>query len=171
MTENRTERIKQPAYRVFIGKELRSCRIEAGYTLDNIKEMTGIPINSVSSMEKGELTNIDYYIVYAKAVKYPMATLKQAKIELKPLYTLSENKQKEVKLTNLIRIKIVKSGFLDSEKSVNEIGDELVRLKLILKEEVNSTAISGVMRNLKDDELVKVSRIVGKKNYYISNKI
>lgn len=167
MNTSRSERIKYPAYRIFIGKELRKYRIEAGYTLENIKEMTGITINSISSMEKGELTNIDYYIIYAKAVKYPLATIKQAGIELAPLHKLSQESLKAVKLTNSIRIKILNTGFLKVERLASDIWDELLRLKLISKETTTSD-ISGVMRNLIEDGLVRISRSVGKKHYYIS---
>lgn len=167
MNTDRSERVKYPAYRIYIGKELRKYRIEAGYTLENIKEMTEISIKSIKSMENGTLTNIDYYIVYAKAVKYPLVTLKQAGIDLTPLYILSEESYNAVKLTNSIRIKILNTGFLKVERLGSDIRDELLRLKLI-SEETTTSDISGVMRNLIEYGLVKVSKIVKKKHYYIS---
>lgn len=168
MNTSRSERIKYPAYRIYIGKELRKYRIESGYTFENIKEMTGISIKSIRSMENGTLTNIDYYIVYAKAVKYPLVTLKQVGIEFGPLYKLSEESLKAVKLTNSIRIKILNTGFLKVERLASDIWDELLKLKLISEETTTTSDISRVMRNLIDDGLVKVSRIVKNKHYYIS---
>ncbi|PUV25163.1 helix-turn-helix domain-containing protein [Sphingobacterium athyrii] len=168
--EKRSERIKSPDYRVFIGKNLRSHRIDHGYTLKDIKEMTGIPINTLIDIEKGEVTNIDYYVEYAKSVNYPLANLKQANIILEPLNKLSNESLKRIKLTKEIRKHIILTEYISDGLTTNDIIEELVRKKVIKKGEVTSTEVSGVMRNLAADNIVEVESKTGNKNTYILKK-
>jgi len=169
--EKRSERIKSPDYRVFIGKNLRSRRIDDGYTLNDIKEMTGIPINTLIGIEKGDVTNIDYYVEYAKSVNYQLATLKQANIKLEPINKLSNESLKRIRLTKEIRKHIILTKFISKGSTTIEIIDELVRKKAIKKNEVTSTEISGVMRNLAADNIIEVVSKTGNKNTYILKEL
>lgn len=166
----RTERIKSPEYRVFIGKNLKQYRINEGYTLSDVHDMTGIPINTLLGLEKGEVTNIDYYVEYAKVVKYPLATLRQAKIKMQPVRKLPKEHQQRVKLTKEIRKHIIITDFLSKGKSSKQIIEELERLKVIPKDSVMSTEIAGVMRNMIADDIVKIESKSGNKNTYILKK-
>ncbi|TJZ63318.1 hypothetical protein FAZ15_03300 [Sphingobacterium olei] len=168
--DKKTERIKSPEYRIFIGKNLKEQRINEGYTLNDIREMTGIPLNTLVGLEKGEVTNIDYYIEYAKTVKYPLATLRQAKIKMQPLKKLSKESLQRIKLTKEVRENIIRKGFLSKDKSSQQIIDELERLKVIPKDSVTTTDIAGVMRNMIADDIVKVDSKTGNKNTYIIKK-
>lgn len=168
MSKNtKSERIKSPEYRVFIGKNIREYRIKEGYTLSDISDMTGIPGNTLLGIEKGEVTNIDYYVEYAKAVKYPLATLRQAKIKIEPLIKLPQERLKRIKLTREIRIHLVETGYLQNGKTAKELMEELERLKVISKGEITTTEIAGVMRNMIADDIVEKEKKVGNKNTYI----
>lgn len=165
-SKTRTSRLKSPEYRVFLGKILREKRQEQGYSLSDIYDMTGIPTNTVLSIEKGITTSIDYYVEYAKAVEYDFDSLTSAGIELKPSKELPDNKKERVFLTKKIRTYLIKTGFLDNGKTNEEIRDELARLKQIEKEETSSIDVAGVMRNLVEDETVKIIEKTGGKNKY-----
>ena len=140
-------------------------RIKLNYARIDISIMTTIPENTINSIEKGITINIDYYVEYGKAVKYPLQTLLDFEIPLKPKNDLPKDRLEAVNLTAKIREHIVKSSFLNEGKTVAEIKDELVRLKLVTKD-MQSVAIAGVMRNLKNDELVETKNKQGRKDVY-----
>lgn len=165
---NRKDRLVSPAYREKLGKSLLNKRIELNYTRKDISILTTITENTINSIEKGITTNIDYYVEYAKAVQYPLETLLDFKIPLKPLNELPKDRIESLKLTSKIREHIVNTNFLNKGKTVAEIKEELVRLKLVPKE-ITSVAIAGVMRNLKNDELVSSEETTGRKAIYILN--
>lgn len=165
--DKKSIRIKSPEYRTFIGKNLKEQRIKEGYTLSDISEMTEIPINTLLGLEKGVVTNIDYYVEYAKAVKYQLSTLKEAKIDLLPAKELPVDKLMRIQLTKLVRLNIIGSGFLATAHSSQEIIEELERLEKIPKNSVSTSELAGVMRNLVSEKIVEVEKKSGNKNSYI----
>jgi len=169
--KSRSKKVSSPEYRVFIGKELRDLRISKGLTLSDIREMTEIPINTIISLEKGNVVNIDYYVEYAKSVEYQLPTLAQANIDSVPKNELSKESSERIRLTILIRNHILKNGFLLKNRTSRQIMEELERIKVIPKNSVSTTEISGVMRNLISDEVVKKGEKINKKDSYIQNKI
>src|SRR5690606_3955765 len=152
-------------YRESIGQKLKEYRLKNFLSIDDIIIMTEISKSSVVKVEKGTAKDIDLYVEYAKAVQYPLATLTDFNIPLKPVNKLPKDRLEAVNLTAKSREHIVKSNFLNKGKTVSEIKDELVRLKLVPKD-VQSVAIAGVMRNLKDDGLVITGEKVGRKVVY-----
>lgn len=93
------------------------------------------------------------------------ATLTDLNIPLKPLNKLPKHRLQAVNLIAKIREHLVKSNFLTKGRTVSEIKDQLVILKLI-SEDIKSVAIAGVMRNLKNDELVETKNKQGRKEVY-----
>ena len=158
--------MKSPEYRTFLGKKLREERQKQGYSLSDIFDMTSIPENTVLSLEKGITTSIDYYVEYAKAVAYDFDGLKAAGIKLLPLKALPKEKLERVFLTKKVRTYIIKTDFLGDGKTNEQIRDELFRLEQIDKKVTTSIDVAGVMRNLIDDETVKVVGKSGGKNTY-----
>jgi len=156
-------------YREQIGAKLRSHRLKLFLSIDDIILMTEISKSSVLKVEKGIAKDIDLYIEYAKAVQYPLETLLDFKIRLKPLNELPKDRLESLKLTSKIREHIVNANFLNKGKTVAEIKEELIRLKLVPKD-ITSVAIAGVMRNLKNDELVSSEETTGRKVIYIKPK-
>lgn len=149
-------------YRQKTGSILKKKRLNKGYTIADIVTMTGVSRSSIINIENGSVTNIDFIIEYAKAVKYPLETLKDFGIKLEPLHVLDLTNK--TNLTSKIRKYIIDSDFLKKGNEVAEIREELLRKKLI-DESVGSTAIAGVMRNLLNDEVVKAKKS-GRKNLY-----
>ena len=88
------------------------------------------------------------------------------KIPLKPKKELPKERKEATKLTAKIREHIVNSNFLKVGKTVAEIKTELLRINVIDKT-ITSTAIAGVMRNLKQDELIKTGEKIGRKEVYL----
>lgn len=167
MNENkRQDRLDEPEFRIILGKKLREIRLELNYSISDISYMTTIPQNTVSSTEKGKTTNIDYYIEYAKAVNYPIGKLTDFGIKLIPRIPLSYERKEATKLTAKIMENIIAGKFLSKGKTVAQIHDELIKLKVISSTQVSSTGIAGVMRNLTLDNIVKVGGKDGRKNLY-----
>lgn len=162
----RKERLKSPEYRTLLGMDLRKCRHEKGYSLSDICDMTGMAKSTIIDIEKGITINIDYYVEFAKAVGYPLKNLRSFKIPLKPINELSSEKKARTFLTRKIR-EIINMGFLENGKTVDEIIDELVRLNCLEREKTSSKEVSGVMRNLIEDNTVEVKAKIKRKNIYV----
>ena len=164
---SRKARLVSSEYREQIGKKLKQKRIELNFSINDIAYMTEMTENTVLSIEKGNTTNIDYYVEYAKAVQYPLETLNDFKIKLVPSKVLPEDRKEKANLTGKIRKYIVESNFLKTGKTVAEIKAELIKFDLIDATQVSSTEIAGVMSNFVIDDIVKIESKVGRKNIYI----
>ncbi|RXJ45681.1 hypothetical protein [Gelidibacter gilvus] len=152
-------------YRENLGLKLKFYRLGKYLSIEDIIFMTEISKSSIIKIEKGEAKNIDLYVEYAKSVQYPLETLIDFKIPLKPKKELSGERKEATRLTARIRENIVNSNFLKGGKTVADIKTELLRINAI-DQLITSTAIAGVMRNLKQDELVKTGEKVGRKEVY-----
>lgn len=170
MNENKRQgRLDYPEFRNILGKKLREKRLELNYSVSDISFMTTIPQNTVLSIENGKTANIDYYVEYAKAVNYPIGKLTDFGIKLIPRIPLSSERKEASKLTAKIREYIVAGKFLSNGKTVAQIRDELAKLNQIDMNDVTSSHVAGVMRNLANDNLVKVAEKDGRKNVYIKS--
>src|SRR5690606_30787507 len=116
-------------YRESIGHKLKEYRLKNFLSIDDIVYMSEISKSSVLKVEKGTAKDIDLYVEYAKAVQYPLATLTDFNIPLKPINKLPKERLEAVNLTAKIREHIVNSSFLKTGKVVAEIKEELLRLK------------------------------------------
>ncbi len=167
---NNNSDINDPAYyRENIGSKLKYYRLKKLFSIDDIAYMTGVSRSSVIKVEAGTAKDIDSYINYGKAVEYPLETLNDFNIPLKPINNLPEDRLKSLNLTAKIRQHIVNTNFLSKGKVVSEIKAELLRLNLI-PEELKSVDIGGVMRNLKDDGIVTTGKKLAKKLVYFKSK-
>ncbi len=156
-------------FRKEVGRILRKKRIKLEYSLDDIVEMTLVSKSSIINIENGDSSNIDFIIEYSKAVGYDLNTLTSFGIKLKPLKELKEDKKSKVSLTYKVKEYIVNTNFLNQGKTIAEIKEELVRLKLVPKD-ITSVAIAGVMRNFKNDDLVSSEETTGRKAIYTKPK-
>ncbi|WHF51787.1 hypothetical protein QGN23_00570 [Chryseobacterium gotjawalense] len=154
-------------YRKKLGETLKIKREEKGYSISDIIYMSGLSKSTVHKVESGDAKTIDSYINYAVSVEYQFATLADFKIKLIPIRILSPELRERSKLTQKIRQYIIQNNFLANGKTVAQIHDELIRLKQISATQVSSTGISGVMRNLSSDNIVKVGGKDGRKNLYV----
>ncbi|MGV8815354.1 MAG: helix-turn-helix domain-containing protein [Gelidibacter sp.] len=153
-------------YRENLGSKLKSYRLEKYLSIEDVIYMTEISKSSILKIEKGEAKNIDLYVEYAKAVQYSLETLIDFKIPLKPKKELPKERKEATKLTAKIREHILNANFLKVGKTVADIKTELLRINAIDKV-ITSTAIAGVMRNLKQDELITTGEKIGRKEVYL----
>lgn len=156
-------------YRENLGTKLKYYRLKKHFSIDDIAYMTGVSRSSVIKVEAGKAKDIDSYINYGKAVEYPLETLTDFNIPLKPINELPEDRLKSLNLTAKVREHIVNNDFLSKGKVVAEIKEELLRLNLI-PEELKSVDVGGVMRNLKDDGIVTIGEKVGRKIVYLKSR-
>lgn len=163
----RQDRLDEPEFRGILGKKLREERLKLYYSASDISYMTTIPQNTVLSIENGKTANIDYYVEYAKAVNYPIGKLTDFGIKLIPRIPLSSERKEASKLTAKIREHIIARDFLSNGRTVADIQDELIKIKQISANQVTSTEIAGVMRNLVSDNMVKIADKDGRKNKYV----
>lgn len=164
---NKREIITSPLYRTLLGKRLREERLKLRLSVSDVAYMTTISDNTINSIEKGITTNIDYYVEYAKAVKYPLQTLRDFGIALKPLRNLKG--KENLGLTSKVRKYILETSFLNESKTVAELQEHLLKLKLIDKE-TTSTKLAGVMRSLLKEGVVVATK-QGRKNLYLKKHI
>lgn len=158
--------VSSPDYRALTGQKLKQYRLECEFSMDDITDMTGIPKRTVTDIEKGKTTNIDYYVEYARAVQYPLETLTDFGIPLTPRFELSAEKRDKIRLTALVRRYILESGFLNEARFADDIFKQLVSLKLIPDDKDYATRIPGILRNLTAAGTVNVIEKKGNKNIY-----
>lgn len=154
-------------YRTLTGKKLKQKRINSDFTIKDIGLMLNIPVRTVIGMENGTVTNIDYYVEFAKAVGYALESLTDLGIPLTPINALPEDRSDNIKLTKLVRKKIVNSNFLKTPRTLAEIVAQLVSSDNTLTNDKNlSKKLSGIMRNLTEDHTVDIASKLGRRNLY-----
>lgn len=168
MGNTRSSRLVSRDFREKLGDKLRSERLKLNYTQKDLAIMTTLTTTTIHFIENGNITNIDYYVEYAKAVGYDFGKFKEFGIELVPKVPLPEEHSKRINLTSKIKSFIIQGQFLGPGKTVSEIKKQLVNLKQINASEVSSADIAGVMRNLLKDNIVQIQEKTGHKNIYIN---
>ena len=154
-------------YRKKLGETLRKIRLREGYSIPDIIYLTGLSKSTVTKVESGEAKTIDAYINYAVSVEYQLATFNDFNIKIVSITDLPPRMLEAARLTSKIRQYIIERNFLSNGKTVAQIRDELAKLKQIDTNAVTSSHVAGVMRNLANDNLVKVGDKDGRKNVYV----
>ncbi|MHC5354959.1 helix-turn-helix domain-containing protein [Myroides sp. LJL115] len=144
------------SYKEKIGDVLRITREKKGLSKSNISYMCGFAESTVIAVEKGKASNIDFYVEYAKAVGYPLATLTDLNIPLVPKNPLTEEMLKGMKITGHIR-NLVKKGYFSDPLKSGEVLAILLKENLIDKE-ITSSRVSSLLRNLVEDGTIKAKK-------------
>lgn len=155
MNSSKKSRLVSPDYRVRLGAELKLVRDSLYYTKSMVAEMLGVSVITIGNIEKGVTINIDYYVEYAKSVGYPLGTLTEYNIEMKPLYPLSQDITGDINFTKVIHINILESGFLDEKRTLEEIRTQLYITNPDLKLLIDKANISSILGHLKKEKLIK----------------
>ncbi|MCF8453831.1 MAG: helix-turn-helix domain-containing protein, partial [Pedobacter sp.] len=71
-----------------IGEKIRKYRKEKGYSLDDVSLMTGLSINTLSSIENGGNTYVSHCIAICQALELKPSELFDIEIKLKPRFEL-----------------------------------------------------------------------------------
>lgn len=155
MSSYKKSRLVSPDYRIRLGEELKLVRDSLYYTKSMVAEMLGVSVITIGNIEKGVTINIDYYVEYAKAVGYPLGTLTEYNIEMKPLYPLPQDISGDINFTKVVYLNILESGFLDEKKTLEEIRTQLYLTNPDLKLLIDKANISSILGHLKREKLIK----------------
>jgi transcriptional regulator with XRE-family HTH domain len=147
-----------------LGALLRKNRIEKSYSLDDLAHMTQFPKSTILNIEKGNSTNINYYVAYGQAVG---CSLLRVEVELKPLYELSPDRKNRQFLTVKIKDLLKETAFFDIKRSVREVLQELKTVYKIDTTKTHSTNVSTIMLNLIEEGAVLLAEKKGRNNLYI----
>ncbi|MGL4581861.1 MAG: helix-turn-helix domain-containing protein [Flavobacterium sp.] len=150
-------------YKLTIGLKLKKKREELDFTVENIVSITGVSKGSVYRVESGTAEDIDFYVKYAIAVKYPLKELMDIDLSMVKMTNSVVIKKKSIYLTKNIR-SLIKNNFFSEFRSTNDIREKLLEMKLI-DNSVKSSVISNVLINLKKDGSLTVKKVENK-NYY-----
>ncbi|MEK6485533.1 helix-turn-helix transcriptional regulator [Myroides odoratimimus] len=150
-------------YKLTIGLKLKKKREELDFTVENIASITGVSKGSVYRVESGTAEDIDFYVKYAIAVKYPLKELMDIDLSMVKMTNSVVIKKKSIYLTKNIR-SLIKNNFFSEYRSTNDIREKLLEMKLI-DNSVKSSVISNVLINLKKDGSLTAKKEENK-NYY-----
>lgn len=150
-----------------LGALLKKKRIQMGYSLGDMEEMTQFPKSTILNIEKGLCTNIHYYLAYSQSVELPILPFE---IELKPLFQLSPERKSRLFLTLKIKELLNSYAYFDIQRSVNDVLDELKKEFEIEPSKVMSTNVSRILLNLIEDGELMLAEKKGRKNLYIKGK-
>lgn len=156
-----------PEDRLALGITLKKRRLALDFSQGDVEDMAGIPKSTIVKIEKGIVTNIDYYIEYAKTVSLPLPQLFNIKIQLKPRFELSDKKKARIFLSKKIRVLLEEENFFSKKTTVKDIINRLVEKKELTTTLKLSTEVSGVLSNWVDDEIIYVAEKEGRNNVYL----
>jgi transcriptional regulator with XRE-family HTH domain len=149
-----------------LGILLKNKRISEGLSLNDVVSMTLFSKSTIIKIEKGQITNIHYYIAVGQALRISILN-DSIKIVLKPLYELSEDRKKRQFLTIKVK-KLFMENFFATPKSTTDVIDKIIELNNYKKTKELSTNISRVLLNLVEDNLLAKDK-KGKNNLYVNN--
>ncbi|GAA4326173.1 hypothetical protein GCM10023149_28830 [Mucilaginibacter gynuensis] len=148
-----------------LGVVLKEQRMEKGFSLDDMVQMTGFPKSTILNIEKGSATNISYYIAYGQAVDFSIL-VSDIKIKLKSRYELSPDRKSRKFLTLKIR-SLYKEDFFSEKKAVHQVIEKLISLHKFENSKELSSSVSGILRNFVEDDLLELVEKKGRNNIYI----
>lgn len=150
-----------------IGLKLKNKRIEQGYSLSDIVEMTGFAQSSVIDLENGSASNIHYYLEYAKTLEYNLSDLFQIDIGRGSLYKLSSKKQERAFLTRNTRKLYYDLSFFSKKRSVKDVIEGLKEIDALkVYDDDISSKVSSVLFNMVEEGLLIVTEKSGRNNLY-----
>lgn len=150
-----------------LGEKLKIKRDDDGFSLSDIVEMTGFSQSAIVDMENGTVTNINYYLEYAKTLDYELPDLFQIDIGKGSLFPLSLKKQERAFLTKNIKKLYFEEDFFSTQRSVKDIVNKLTQLNVFkVKDEEISSKVSSVIFNLMKEGFLKVAGKSGRNNLY-----
>ena len=150
------------SYKIKIGNILKTIREERGYSVDDVAYMTCISRSSVYKVEQGTAADLDLYVEYAKAVKYPLTTITELGIPLVPKRSLNKEMIKVVRVTRFIR-DLIEKDFFKEPKTIGDIYAHLLSSKLI-DSSFDRGQLSKSLYHLVQDKLIEKKKDKGSNN-------
>lgn len=108
-----------------IGKLLRRRREELSFAQKDVANMTGLTINSISSLERGKNTSLHSFLLVCRALQIQPKQIFNEDIDLTPLYKLPPDSKKRIETTRKLDTLVHESNFFDTPKRVAEVLEKL----------------------------------------------
>lgn len=145
-----------------IGERIRRYRKEKGYSMDDVASMTGLSVNTISSIENGGNTYVSHCLAICQALELRPSELFDIQIELKPRYELPPARRNRA-LTTLRVNKLLDSGFFNTPRFVESVVEELAQNYGV---QIDSSEVSTALKKLNDDGKLTFSKS-GRRNLYV----
>lgn len=145
-----------------IGERIRRYRKEKGYSMDDVASMTGLSVNTISSIENGGNTYVSHCLGICQALELRPSELFDIQIELKPRYELPPARRNRA-LTTLRVNKLLDSGFFNTPRFVESVVEELAQNYGV---QIDSSEVSTALKKLNDDGKLTFSKS-GRRNLYV----
>jgi transcriptional regulator with XRE-family HTH domain len=149
-----------------LGPLLKANRLNEGFSLGDVAEMTGFPKSTIIKLEKGISSNISYYLAYGQAVKFSIFN-SSINLPLVPRFELPPDRKNRKFLTLKVR-NLYKNNFFKSKKSVRDVIEEIVRLNDYATSKELSSGISRVLLSFVEDDILKIVERRGRTNIYVN---
>jgi transcriptional regulator with XRE-family HTH domain len=110
---------------ISIGAELRARREAMSFSQNDIANMTGLTVNTVSALEKGKGSTLNNFLLICRALKIQPKDVFTNDIDLTPLYTLPPSTKRRVDITKKLDELVNHSDFFHTPKRVAEVIEKL----------------------------------------------
>ena len=110
-------------YLVELAERVRKKRKELDFSLEDVSAMTGLTVNTLSSIENGGDTSISNYLAICQAIKLIPRNLFDIEMVLEPRFALPPDRKKRILTTRRI-LEITDNGFFSSPRLVNAVIEE-----------------------------------------------
>ncbi len=144
-----------------IGKRIERQRISQDLQPEDVAEMTGLTAATIRNIENGKETYFSNFLSVCLAVNIHPKNMVDIKIAIKPLFELSEPRKEKSRLTPRID-SLIETNFLKTERTANDIVNELAALYDVKTETSN---VSVILNRKVGEGKLKVSK-KGRVNFY-----
>lgn len=108
-----------------IGAELRARREAMSFSQNDIANMTGLTVNTISALEKGRGSTLNNFLLICRALKTQPKEIFMNDIDLTPLYTLPPSTKHRIDITQKLDELVNNSDFFRTPKRVSEVIEKL----------------------------------------------
>lgn len=148
-------------YIVRIAEQLRKRRRESGFSLEDVSAMTGLTVNTISSIENGGDTYVSNCLAICQAIKLDPKDLFDLDLPLEPRFALPPDRKERLLTTRRVT-ELVESGFFASPRLVVSV---LKEFSVNYGVEPPSSEVSTALKKLAKDGRLEYTKL-GRKNVY-----
>jgi transcriptional regulator with XRE-family HTH domain len=150
-----------------IGAKIRDLRNKAGFSLDDVADMTGFTQSLLSAVENGSETGISHLIEIAKAIGVHPKEVLDLPMEIKPRFPLSPKRKERNRLTFRITELCNDTDFFETPRFVRDIVEQL---RDDSKGKISSASVAVIMKRLNEAGKLKYNTVGRQKQYYKKRK-
>lgn len=150
-----------------IGTRIKDIRNQAGFSLDDVADMTGFTQSLLSAIENGAETGISHLIEIAKAIGVHPKDLLDIQIDIKPRFTLSPKRKERNRLTYSITKLCDETDFFETARFTRDVVEHL---RIESKIKANAVSVAVILKRLTDSGILKFNTIGRQKQYFKKKK-